>query len=89
MENNRNIEQVEKKNGRKLILDLTNKPFADKIRILRTYEGLTQADLAHKLGFNLSDVSLISRIERGRPGTPRKYIQLLEKYLDDAMKGDE
>jgi len=68
-------------NERKVFLDLTNKTFAEKVRIKRTYDGLTQMALAEKLGLNVSDVSLVSRVENGRRGIPHKYIKLLERYI--------
>lgn len=68
-------------NERKVFLDLTNKTFGEKVRIKRTYDGLTQMALAEKLGLNVSDVSLVSRVEKNRRGIPRKYIKLLEQYI--------
>ncbi|MGG1344362.1 hypothetical protein ABE244_28175 [Bacillus toyonensis] len=72
---------MENEGERKVILDLTNKTFAEKVRIKRTYDGLTQMELADKLGLNIASIPVISRVERNRPGTPHKYIQLLEQYV--------
>ena len=57
------------------------------VRLVRQRAGLTQAEIAALLGV---DVSAVSRWENGRrvprPGTLRRYAELLDRLIDESIE---
>lgn len=55
---------------------------ADEIKSFRTARGMSQSELAEKLGV---DQATVSRIERGAP-IPKPVELLLTRVMDDAAR---